>query len=87
MYKFPIEILESPYWEIKSCLEMGLGSLCWVALLGQGLDHVASRDPLQSQPLCNPERDCLASTPIAKEKIIPFGSALVLLQYGGLEEQ
>lgn len=35
----------------KGRLEMVLGSLLWVALLGQGLDEVASRGSCQPHPL------------------------------------
>ena len=33
----------------KSHLDMDLGTLLWVALLGQGLDQVGSRGPCQPQ--------------------------------------
>lgn len=38
----------------KSCLDMILGNLLWMALLEQGaLDQMTSRNPLQHKPSCD----------------------------------
>ena len=37
----------------RSRLDVALGSLLWVSLLGQGWEQLASRGPCQPQPFCN----------------------------------
>lgn len=37
----------------KSCLDMGLGTVLWVALLELGFSQMASRDNFQHQPVCD----------------------------------
>lgn len=55
-HRLPREAEKSPSLEIfRSCLDMVLGTLVWVSLLGQGWDQLSSRGPCQLQPPCNSE--------------------------------
>lgn len=48
----PERLWSHPPWR-SSCLDMVLGTLLWVSLLGRGLDKTASRGPFQPLPFIN----------------------------------